>query len=207
MPRRGLPIRDPKSRCHHQHVERNVYPQRLHAESARQHVIYPHAEYRHHQLRQQPSAPRPLPVLVFPRQDERRRQRRPEEQLQMLPDALVHRRKQPHQRRGAHIIQKMQPRPRQNRDPKRQPKPLFHKQTLPSYTMTGGFSDIRFVRRLLEELVVDDPHRPVGIRLVDQHRQLDLARRDHVDVDVLLIERLKRLGRHARIAEHARAHD
>ena len=53
--------------------------------------------------------------------------------------------------------------------------------------------------RLLEELFVDHARGAVGVVLVDEDGDLDLTRGDHMDVDVLLIERF--------IFQHARADD
>ena len=48
---------------------------------------------------------------------------------------------------------------------------------------------------------------PVGLPLVHQHRHLDLAGGDHIDVDAGREQCLKHLARHAGVVGHARAHD
>ena len=54
---------------------------------------------------------------------------------------------------------------------------------------------------------MDRAHGALGVFLVDEDRELDLARGDHVDVDVRRVERLKHLGGNAGVSLHACAHD
>ena len=56
---------------------------------------------------------------------------------------------------------------------------------------------------LLDKGVVDGGNGTVGVRLVDDDADLDLAGGDHVDVDVLAADGLEHAGSHARVALHA----
>ena len=62
-------------------------------------------------------------------------------------------------------------------------------------------------RRLAEELFVDSRDSLVSVLRFDKNGGLDLAGRDHLDVDLSVIESLKHLCGNARVAFHTRADD
>ena len=54
---------------------------------------------------------------------------------------------------------------------------------------------------------MDRLDRFIGVVNVDDNGYLDLRGRNHADVDLLVVERLKHLGGNARVAFHTRADD
>src|SRR5699024_424985 len=60
---------------------------------------------------------------------------------------------------------------------------------------------------LLDECVMDGGDGTVGLGLINDDADLDLAGRDHVDVDVLTGEGFEHGGGNARVALHAGADD
>ena len=65
------------------------------------------------------------------------------------------------------------------------------------------------LRRLLVELerLVQHAHGELEVLLVDHDGDLDLGRRDHLDVDALVGQRLEHLRRDADVRAHADADD
>ena len=49
--------------------------------------------------------------------------------------------------------------------------------------------------------------RALRVSLMNQHGYADLGSGDHVDVDILVVERLEHLGRYAGVGHHAGAYD
>ena len=50
-------------------------------------------------------------------------------------------------------------------------------------------------------------HRALRVALVNQNGHADLGGGNHVDVDVVVVEGLEHLGRHAGVGHHAGSHD
>ena len=63
------------------------------------------------------------------------------------------------------------------------------------------------LHKSVKELVMDSLDRLVGVLLVDENGDLDLAGADHLDVDLSVVERLEHLGGNTGVALHARADD